>query len=1072
MTSAAPGERLRAEVAAREHLRQGRWEQALEAFVRAEQAARAGAEPAEAVHRLLLGQADACSRSGRLEQGRQALLRAFPDLQDVDATPAAADPLQAEARYLWGRLLLLGRQLEAGLRSLQQALAALPTDSPPGTRLAELRAAICGLLVGALSFVGRDEEALAHADLALQVYEHPAHADLAIDHAVALVNIAGVHWQVGQLSQAGVLMQRARDIAAALVESGRPPLERIWCTATANLGAIRLGLGDFDGSLGLYREAALGLERLGRRLRRQRDGALPGVRGSQAHTAMNLGFALFQAGRLDEAHQVFRGARRRYAALRRIGPGWQDDEARTWVNHAHVLARQGQVRAARRLYRQGWQSLQGLADNGRPHLLPQAANARLGLARTEAMCGNTGSAATHFLAAQALLVELASEGQLHLARAWLTAVADHADALLHTSREGPTQDHRMGQELLTALKHPPVIGLQPCEAACSEIDTGLNRLQRWTEGPQSPALPWLRQLSESYLGQLLDRCAFLIGESEPEALRLHAAVWQALVVRLGQAAQAMPQAPHLVADWFLRTRGLRAQRTALTEGRAPALTGLRTLLAELRQLEEEILAQGASGALGGTAAPGHPRQQARAQRWRELRERCNAKRAELADSGVLPGALYLQSSTLMASLPPGSALVMLARGAGPQVLGIALHGAPCKADAASARVGISWRAADLDGRAARVDVARSLRRLRQSMTPWTTGVRRGPDSNLVDARPGESPAADDCEPSDPSHDLQQVGEQLLHHTLVPLLDDLRALGVQDIALVPSADLHLLPYRELLGPWLQAGPCRLSVWPSCGACAQKLARAAPPGTRRKPRDIVWAVAATQQTPGPQALPWVVVEQMLTTRLWGHDRLRVLDPARPSAQGVSALLGMGHGWAPPGNPAKAGLLLGGERVLGAHDLTSIRHCDQVLLSCCVLGRVDEIHGEAMGFLSSSLGYRTHFGVGWLVEIPDAEACLFSLAFQHALHSAQAAAGPAQDLWSDTFDQLHAGLMSGQWPPGFGAWLEQNVPDCLQQAGLPPGPWLNRWDYLRDFDGSVFTVPPPSLRRLMPWVVSLGR
>jgi hypothetical protein len=70
---------------------------------------------------------------------------------------------------------------------------------------------------------------------------------------------------------------------------------------------------------------------------------------------------------------------------------------------------------------------------------------------------------------------------------------------------------------------------------------------------------------------------------------------------------------------------------------------------------------------------------------------------------------------------------------------------------------------------------------------------------------------------------------------------------------------------------------------------------------------------------------------------------------------------------------------------------------------------------------------------------------------------------------------GIAGARWPPGFGVWLEAELPAAVEAAlagGQAPGPWLNRYELLRDFDGGVCGAPPPALRQLVPWVVALGR
>jgi hypothetical protein len=415
----------------------------------------------------------------------------------------------------------------------------------------------------------------------------------------------------------------------------------------------------------------------------------------------------------------------------------------------------------------------------------------------------------------------------------------------------------------------------------------------------------------------------------------------------------------------------------------------------------------------------------------------------------LPAALRLDAGALARRLPPRRALVMLARGAADELLAMALHRPDAGGDCALLQV------LPLDADTRTLDGVQLMRDLRLALRPPGQALRRGADA-LEDRLGAAAPPLADAQSR-----AQRLHDAVARQVLQPLLQRLAARGAVDVALVPSADLHLLPYAELLEPVLAATGCRLQLYPSAGAFAQhglRRAAAAPP---------VWALVAQAAPEGETPLPWVRLEHALSLRLWGPQQLRVLDPAPPQAQGVSSLLGMGHGSAPAGNPARAGLLTGAGRVLSAHELPAIHTCRQVLLSCCVLARIDEVHAEAMGFLSSSFGYHTRFGAGWLVEVPDAEACLFSLAFQFALH---AASGRPRLRWGEVFEATRRGIRQGQWPAGFGAWLTAELPAQLAAAAMPPGHWLNRYDYLRDFE-DLFRAPPRSLRGLMTWVVALG-
>jgi hypothetical protein len=210
---------------------------------------------------------------------------------------------------------------------------------------------------------------------------------------------------------------------------------------------------------------------------------------------------------------------------------------------------------------------------------------------------------------------------------------------------------------------------------------------------------------------------------------------------------------------------------------------------------------------------------------------------------------------------------------------------------------------------------------------------------------------------------------------------------------------------------------------------------------------WAVAASDGS-AARPLPWAAVERTLAGRLWGGamQTLAFDRDGRPMDDDAGALLGIGHGGAPDGNPAHAGLALGGG-VLSAADLPRLPRCRYALLSACLLGRTEDAQGEGLGFLSACLDYRLHFAAGWLTEVPDFAACLFSLATQWALRAAPHAA------WSRTLRDLRRDLLAGRWPAGFGAWLATE--------GAPLSASLRE----------AAEAPPALLQRALPWAVALG-
>ena len=1051
MDSARPDSALvRAAAAAWEWLHQGRWQAAVEGFERAlalipAQQPGAGAAALLLQRALVVGRSEAQTMLGHQDQAECELRRSFAHVLPPRVLADPMDAMEARALLGLGRLRLLARQPGEAAAVLEQALAALPPAEPVGSRWSELRARLQQALATCRCTEGRVEESLPLFEQALTVFEHPLHADLTRDLAGALLNCGNAHIRLGRLAAARDHMGRGLDLLSGLANAGSPRDRASVAMAEMNLAVLHVEAADVAAALPLYAASAAHYEHEIKRATGRGD--VTRLRTSRAMVEMNWAHALFLAGDNDAAVARFRSARSRYRALHMAAPHVAEDEAQVWVNQAHLLLRQQQPAAAQRLYARAWKSLGALHRQGRGHLDASVANAQLGLARALALQGRAAAAASHFHAAQAVLVQLTELGQLMHAPAWGRALAEHVDALLGGGAVGSAD----GQALLQALAHPPRHTRHDLGVQLHGIDSALDRLASWLA--RGATTPWLGAVAVAFVRHLLDRAALMLGDSEPAALREYEARSRQVVARLRRAARALPQEPLLLADWFVRTRGLRAQRSALAAGRDPRLMTLRADLAQLRRLEEDMLAQAPAVGAGVDAG--------RAAQWLQLHDRCDASRARWVKAGLLPAALRLDAGSLAANMPPRRALIMLARGEPGELLAIALrrsHGSDS---------GVHVLAMQLEPDLAAIDGVQANRRLRQAMRLQTGShaLRRGADSAALDMD-GGGPA----DPDAVQQTVRRLYEAVAQQALAPLVQALALRGIEDFALVPSADLHLLPYNDLLAATLAQTGARLSVYPNCGAWAQCSA-----DTRRRARRLppVWAVLSHSGGDGSAPLHWVVLEQSLTMTLWSASKggAKLLNGQAPLARGVNALIGMGHGHAPDDNPARAGLLIGPDQVLSAHDLPGLRACRHALLSCCILGCTDEVHTEAMGFLSTGFGYQLRFGAGWLIEVPDAEACLFSLAFQYALRSACAAVPRQRLRWAGLFETVRQGVAAGRWPDGFGAWLHSHLPQAVADAPLPPGRWLNRYEYLRDFDGGLFASPPPSLRRLMPWVTALG-
>ncbi|MCW5637208.1 MAG: hypothetical protein KIT17_28025, partial [Rubrivivax sp.] len=322
-------------------------------------------------------------------------------------------------------------------------------------------------------------------------------------------------------------------------------------------------------------------------------------------------------------------------------------------------------------------------------------------------------------------------------------------------------------------------------------------------------------------------------------------------------------------------------------------------------------------------------------------------------------------------------------------------------------------------------------------------------------------------------------ERLWQQGIAPVVRELAAAGVTALDLVPSGDLHLAPWGHLAvavasapsersaqaaqpaasdtsptwatsagSPASAPGTVELRVLPSVGAwwaCEREAGAPAVPTPR-------WALLAQPAPPELGALRWADVEARLSLALWGEAGMSgvELEDGGPAPPEADAALLIGHGVVPGSNAAQAGLATGA-RLVQPYQLLRLGRCRRALVSACLLGHTDDRSGEALGFLSGCFDHRLTFTAGWLTEVPDQAACLYSLAAQWLLRQSAAGAGRGHAAWAASLAQLRRELQCGAWPAGFGEWLAARWPrDAMEPA--PPS-------------------PPAALLRALPWAVALG-
>jgi len=925
-----------------------------------------------------------------------------------------------------GRLHALQQRLAPARTHLMDALAAPALHTLEGEPGACVRIRAQAVLGAVLCIHAEHAEGLQRLEQALADCDALGPDAVGLERVRILINLGGAHFEQQRLDEARRHIDQALALLPPLVRLRRAGARADLGRALINLGGIHSNAGRLDEAVNAYRGALDALDRAARSTAQAGD--LARLRAARAKASMNLGYALFKAGDFDAAERHLATALRRYAPLLQANPHLRADVARARINAARLAARRGQADRAAALYARALADFESMMDNdAAPYLAGDAANAQLGVARAALVRGQTRRSARLFDAAMATLHRLTHEGQLHQAPAWLRAWVEQASVWVEHGDDKATAV--MLPALLRVLEAPPLRALGELEEPLRMPAAALDALQRWHAAActNSARAAAVQALTTALLQHLLDATAQVLAESSPAWLALHEAAMQAWVLRLGDAAAAQPDAAPLLAQWFLCTRGLRAQRVALATGSDELVAALRESLEQLNRLEGELLgawraheSPDALRARGGERSS--PAADAlRLAEWRALREAVARAMAGAVREGRLPPALQLSARDAAQRLAPHQALVIVARldrtrlvvltlrqqaplRAAITLLPSALADAPCDLLNAVAR------------QALRHDFGAQTSRDASALAP-----RRIALAGLGDAAAGDRLAL-------------AAMRELAERAVAPALRDLLAADCSDIAIVPADDLHLLPWGEL-ARCSAAGDAAVAVYPSAGAWWRcRALDGASPHEAAAPRWALACAAGTVSSAGAPRLPWAEIERRQSQRLW---------PAAPGAR-ADTLLAIGHSALPAGNPARAGLRLDDGRVLAAHDVAA-GGFDRVLLSACMLGRTDDAFGEALGFLSTCFAYRARFGVGWLTEVPDEAACLFSLAFQFALRSALDGKG-APPRWSAVFHATCRAVEQGAWPAGFAAWLADGWPEAA-------------------------AVPPPSLRRVLPWVVALG-
>jgi hypothetical protein len=363
-----------------------------------------------------------------------------------------------------------------------------------------------------------------------------------------------------------------------------------------------------------------------------------------------------------------------------------------------------------------------------------------------------------------------------------------------------------------------------------------------------------------------------------------------------------------------------------------------------------------------------------------------------------------------------------------------------------------------------------------------------------------------------THDAARSRMDALANCVMPVIATI-ASEAADIGLVPSGDMHALPWQHHFSTGLPA-TVRVRLYASAADWLRLHGSGADATVSCMPRWALAAYDASDTGDLSDRLYWIHAEVELSRRMWRDSGIVDVD-AMAGLVHATALLACGHGVAPRGDATAAGVWMGFDepasgtrsvRLLDATAMATMPAVRRVVLSCCMLGRTHEVLGEPLGLIAQVFAGGAQFATGALVRLADLDAALFSLAFQWSLRSAYARPQMQRHVdWVVVFQNLQAAIRRGHWPAGFSAWLEAELPRCLQ--GVVPSTELARadddaGDTRRDWHGVLMHAaremgldaavprtsqswlglyeslarelaarPPESLRRSAPWIVALG-
>lgn len=976
-----------------------------------------------------------------------------------------------------GQLTQAQAQLEASVQGWAALLAEGQTAHLADQQRAHLQLAVVQQLSGQLS------SALALFETTLTGFEElvqNGRADCEHDRCMTLMHLGVTLRQAGRNGEAISRYQSALTGWEKLIAEGQVELLAQRSRVLQNLGVALRHEKRLDEAIQHYQAALDGYDDLIRQGKRQHE-------FQRNRTLQNLAVALRNSGQLPQAIDVYKSAIGEYDRL--IHSGRSElivHKTKTLQNLGFALNQTGQLADAVLCLEAALAAYEGLINQGQTHLRSNRTRTLANLAQVLQNMGQLTQANGFYIEAlNEFSTVISQQGHWQLLLDWGRTFT----RAWHAASRAELTGHGLQSQCASLIKALAKISEAPTDAGAL-LMRGLEAL-----GALWPcALP----LSSTSLS-----AGELAHQEVLRATLLQSLVWMAEIWRDGDPVWLRAESPHLFTlqlemgvacarmggdmpmSWALSTQGLRSQRAVVSASSDPQLQDLNDAWKQLDEAARQITGisrddgAGAQNEVGGGAVPRQRQSsdkaapgagQAEYARWKMLRQRVQHLRAQ--SSHLLPSRLNLTSAEhICPRVAPRHALVMVTPWAhGDVLLAICCRPPSVTADDTALKqhavAAFHWH---------RVLPFGEVRRQGAQMLNLGPQPLDHPDQVFLEdrllecmdwywrSRPDlececvtrerivrDSPAAGVKRPEPSEIQAAQAFLSIYRATwsaaLRELMMELAAHAVHLVDWIPSGPFMTLPWGQLLAD-AQATlstPLKTRLFPHPAGWVLSAhgapAASSPMVSARRPQ---WGQLFYTPPPWTQAyLPWIALEQELSTRLWraeGGDPM-VLNPRQPGWQchvgerpAINALLAGGHGDQPQDNYALAGLVLGYDEEgrlqhLQARDLLAVQYAERVIFSCCLVGRSRSVCSEPLGLLSSAFDYQTQFACGPLLAVDDSQAALLSLAFQFTLREAyrfaQSAELPEPD-WGTVFEQVRTTISRGYWPTGFGPWLQESVP-----------------------------------------------